>query len=502
MNLINPNEVRIGFEILSKPTYDNFIFFVRNELAPYMQNKFIEEDYYKEVWDDCWKHQHNEAQLPRGHSKTEMIGIWMTLYLAVCQPINPFSRRYVRRIREQGLIAGDGPSMNAWSERLKHFFYENPKLRLYIPEGVDRKEQNVNWNTKVMYLKNGHKITLRGIGDRAIRGNHWDRLHADDLVTENSDLVDAKIREKWDGAVDGTTTNKHAMVQITGTPLRFTDIMYHLKGKGYHFKRFPAIKNWETKEILSPNRWTWENLMATKERIGSVRFQCEYMLDPIDDSTSLIKREWIVKCLSDKFTTEMYRPKWVTAVYLGVDFAFSDRKTADKSVFFIIGEVNEGDEKYYVQLDYIVKQGMSGLDHMEFIEQLHSSYMFDLIGLEENSIKAITKNIKKDYGHLPIKRFWTGTHDEKEETEGDKEYTTVSKRNLILRMGTGFENAQIIIPHKTEEDKRKAEVLINECVSFAQEEGKVVEIGVHPDVPIGLAYAFEIAVRWSGGWII
>jgi hypothetical protein len=36
---------------------------------------------------------------------------------------------------------------------------------------------------------------------------------------------------------------------------------------------------------------------------------------------------------------------------------------------------------------------------------------------------------------------------------------------------------------------------LNECISFAQDEGDLVEIGVHPDIPIGLGYAFEVGAR-------
>lgn len=505
MESLSLSKVRDYFQFLGlNPTYDNFIFFVKKELAPYMGSHFLEEDYYREVYEDCWIAQHNLKQLPRGHSKTEMVGIWFTIYLAVCQPVNPFFEKYEKHITEQLLLAGDGAAMNAWGERLKHFFYENPKLRVFVPDGLKKEgKSNDLWNTKVMYLRNGHKIILRAIGDKAVRGNHVDRLHADDLVTENSTVVDDKIIAKWNGAVDGTTTNKMAMVQVTGTPLRQTDILFHLKDRGYNFKRFPAIINFEEKKILSPNRWSFQKLMETKKRIGSTRFQCEYMLDPIDDKAALIKRQWIENCRSDKFKITRTRPDWAEAVYLGVDFAFSDRLTADKSAFWIYAELHVQGQKYLILLDYITKKGLSGMQQMEYIEELHESYQFDLMGLEENSIKAITREIKKDFGHLPIKRFWTGTHDQKEETEDpSKEYTTVGKRNLIIRMGTQFENRQIILPDGDEESRNKVDTFITECISFAQEGGKLVEIGVHPDIPIAAAYAGEVAQRWGGGFMI
>lgn len=503
------SQVKRDFELMGlAPTYDNFIFFVKNELAPYMGSQFIEEEYYREIYEEIWKHRHNLYQLPRGHSKTELMGIWVTIFLAVAQPYNPFYKGYLKQIKEQILIAGDSAAMNAWSERIKHFFYENPRLRLFVPAGVessnkDGAKKNDYWNTKVMYLRNGHKIILRAIGDKAVRGNHVDRLHADDLVTENSNLVDQKIVDKWDGAVDGTTTNKLAMVQVTGTPLRFTDILFHLKSKKYNFVRLPAIKDFNKKKILSPNRWTFEELMKTKDRIGSVKFQCEYMLDPLDDTTSLIKRDHIEQCKSLDFDIVRQRPAWAEAVYLGVDFAFSDRITADRSIFFSFAEFTKEGKKYFIMLDYVAKKGLSGQEQIDLINELNSVYHYDVIGLEENSIKAIIKNIKSDLGHLTIKRFWTGNRDEKEELNNNmKEFTTVSKRNLVLRLGTAFEMKEIILPYKSQEAKVKVDELLNECLSFSQEEGKIIEIGVHPDIPIAMAYAREVAIRWGNGFLI
>ena len=431
---------------------------------------------------------------------TELVGIWMTIYIAVCQPKNPFNKEH-KEITEQMILAGDSTSKSAWAERIKHFFYESPYLRWLVPYEVkelkEAKRQIDYWNDRVMYLTNGHKILIRAIGEKAVRGNHVDRLHADDLVTENSTLVDHEIRDRWDGAVDGTTTNKRAMVQVTGTPLRFSDILFHLKNRGYFFKKLPAIVDWEKQIILSPKRWTWSNLMETRERIGSVKFQSEYMLDHIDDSKSLIKREWIDACKSNEFGIFTSKPDFIDATYLGVDFAFEDRITADKSAFAIIGETSKIDSftgltrKRYLLLDLITKKGMSALEQFEFIKQLHSTYKFSMIAVEENSIKAISKHLMSY--NLPLKRYWTGARDAKNEDLTYKQYETIGKRNLILRLGNMFEQKNVILPMATTEAREKVEELTNECISFAQEEGKIIEIGVHPDLPIAMAYALECA---------
>ena len=53
------------------------------------------------------------------------------------------------------------------------------------------------------------------------------------------------------------------------------------------------------------------------------------------------------------------------------------------------------------------------------------------------------------------------------------------------------ENGNIIIPYKTEADKEMGDIILAECTSYALSDGKIVETGVHPDIPIGIGYAIE-----------
>jgi hypothetical protein len=280
-----------------------------------------------------------------------------------------------------------------------------------------------------------------------------------------------------------------------------SDILFHLKDRGYYFVRKPAIMDYETQRILSPKRWTFDNLMETKRRIGSVRFECEYMLNPIDDSSSLIRAEWLRRCYDEELDYAHSPESGISNYYLGVDFAFSDRITADNSVFAIIGEVKEKDEhsgqvkKKFRIVDLIMKKGLSVLEQMDYIKSLHALYHFRMIGLEDNSIKAVSKHVSSY--NFPFKLFHTSAKDPKDESMIYKRYETIGKRNLILRLGNMFEQANMIIPYHTDETRILTERLLAECISFAQEEEKLVEIGIHPDIPIALAYAIEAAGKPS-----
>ena len=516
--------------------FENFLIFVRNEIVPYLEMPFVEENKLEEVFNTIVHNQYSAQQIHRGWGKTET-GIWLICYLIACKPVNPHSK-IKKRMTEGMIITSADDALGTLSARLKYYFYVNPRLAKLLPNDTKElinEKKNQYWNGSELYFNNDVVVHLRTILSKSIRGNHNDWVWGDDLVGENSALVDKKIEDVWFSAVDGTTTAKNALTFITGTPKRLTDVMQRMnESKGYYFKKYPIIN--ENDEIISL-RWNMEKINETRERIGSVIFQCEYMLNPIDDGTCLIRPDWIKNCFSDvfkvvqtekkieMFNKQMYkelgltpvkvkengnevdkyylnlRPKWATAVYLGVDFAFSDRLTADKSCFTIVAEYKKDKKYYYVILDQINKKGWSGQRQLDFIKEINEYYKFNLIGLEENSIKAITDKIKDL--QLPIRRFWTGSHDEKEQDRNTyKPYKTVSKVNLILRLGTMFENQEILIPHGDKESIDQADILFNECISFSKEKDKLIEIGVHPDNPIALAYALEVSQKWNASFIV
>lgn len=512
--MCNPH---IDSETGSGPTYLKFRIFVQNFLAPYMDMKFTTEKYYEELWNEIWSNKNTVHQLPRGHSKTELIGIWVTIWIAVFQPNNPFYEKYkgkTKPMTQQTLIAGAQADLDAWTDRIKDFFDKVPRLRRFKPEGAKKDAVTIAWNKREMKLNNGHQLHLRTVKSR-IRGLHVDRVVADDLITEASSLTDKQTIDVWDGAVHGTTTSKEAMINVIGTPLRYTDIQYHLKNKpeGYFFKARPAIINHDEKTVLSPNRRSYDDLMRVKREIGSTKFSAEYMLNPIDDSVSLIKREHIVQCLDtyfegmwlqphirktgsivdvklDKLNSFTFRREDWQGIFITADFAFSNRATADWTVFSYYGVK----DKRLFKLGYIRAQGWSAATQMAVGKALHEYFKATTHGYEENSIKGIVPDI----GHLnlPVKLFWMGANDSAQKRTPGPEFRgrrrTIGKVTSIERLDVAYENKKLILPYKTDRDKENMDLQIEESISWALEEQKLVEIGRHPDIPITDILANEL----------
>jgi hypothetical protein len=278
------------------------------------------------------------------------------------------------------------------------------------------------------------------------------------------------------------------------------------KIKQHNGKIFRAID--KDGKILMPDLYTKEKLDKIKKEIGSLAFQQEFLNDPVDNESAIIKAEWVKACFDESVSMEELQKKtnndwdWgFDMVCGGVDFAFSERLTADKSAFVTLGK---REDKFYLMWGNTMR-GKSVSEQIDYIRFGWNSIInHDIIGLEENSIKSVSKDL--DQYNLPIKLFWTSQRDPKKEQITDMMRQTVGKVNLIHRIAVAFEHHRFVIPYKTESDRFFAEMLLTECTSYSLMNGKLVESSIHPDVPIALGYALELVnstntpiIMWSDG---
>lgn len=311
----------------------------------------------------------------------------------------------------------------------------------------------------------------------------------DDERVLNPDLR-LKDENKLNRAIIPSKDIISGKIKFIGTILHINSLLMK-KIKEWNGKIYKALD--ENNNSLWPERFSYALLMDEKKRIGSIAFQQEYMNDPSDNDTSLIKRDWFKMCLREDLSQEDLLSYEFDIKVMGVDFAFSDRITADKSAFVGLGI--KDDYKYLILSD--TKKGLSITEQLNYIRfELQPKYEFNYIGLEENSIKSISKDLSTY--NLPLKLFWTGSKDQVDnfnpkEMININKSKTVGKINLIMRMSTEFENARIIIPYKTEEDKLRFSSLEAELITFALQDGKLVEGGVHSDLGIALGYAIELS---------
>ena len=454
--------------------------------------------FHKELVKDFLSVNNVAVAAPRGHGKSTLVGqglvIWETVYKKFNYGVY-MSQNHEKSIEFLEPIRFEIKN----NERLK-FLYPHLTIKaLKDDDGKDRQD---------MFDVGGVRIRALSF-DKNIRGMKYlnqrpDRIWLDD-IEEDQRVTNPELRRK-----DRDKLNKQIIpsldifsgrIKYVGTLLHHNSLLKSKlrtwNGKTYKACDLDEDGNVIHGTILFPQMFTVEKLEAKKRDMGTPSFQSEYLNQPVDDKSSLIKRKWVRSCFDNTFSFED-DVKYDFKVQ-GVDFAFSDRASADKSAFVGIGRTED-----CVDLcSFLTRKGMSPLEQFDYIKYLTGINNFDDNALEENSIGNMKKHLG-DYG-FPYTLFWTGAHDKAATQQLDKDFDgkryAVGKIDMIKRLGAIFErNYESIrndegftfrIPYRTEKDKELAHELMDETCSWALSDGKLVEIGPHPDSPIALCMAFE-----------
>lgn len=444
-------------------------------------------EFHSELYEFLFSEGNGACAAPRGHGKSSVTGLIFLIYCIVNKSekyIVYISQNHAKTVQFLDPIRDEFKN----NKLLKFVYGDLTPKAARDDDGKDREDCFDVGESRVEAVS--FEKNLRGFKYKNMRPT----LIIGDDIEDDTRVLNPELRIK-----DKNKLNKviipsldiDGRFKMIGTLLHY-DSLLKAKIDLYNGKIFKACDE-NMNNLLWPERFTEAKLKKIKHDIGSIPFQQEYLNNPLDTTSSLIKREWIEQCFDEDLSHEDIRQMEFSFKTLGCDFAFSDRITADTSPFIGLAS-NEEDDKFYM-INCNIYKGLSVTEQLTIIRDvLYEKYEYDQIGLEENSIKAVSKDIQQ--WNLPITLFWTAASDPAARLKPDYDWSekrhTVGKINLIMRLSTAFENNRFVIPYKTEEDQRLADQILAECTSFALSEGKLVEAGVHPDIPIAMGYALEL----------
>ena len=436
--------------------------------------------FHHEIYDFLHQPLDGAVAAPRGHAKSTIAGL---VYLTWCV-VNQYEKYIV-------YVSSNHSKTVQFLDPIREAFKYNQRLKsLYdieletvkTEDGRDREDCFDIMKCRVEAVS--FEKNLRGFKYQHTRPTLiiCDDIESDDRVL-NPELR-LKDMYKLDKIIIPSLDPERGRLKLVGTILHWDSILVK-KIRLYNGVIYKACES-DFTNILWPEYWTEERLRAKKRSIGSVSFSSEFLNNPIENDSSIIKLEWIKKSFDETKTYDDYKNG---VSYLGCDFAFGDRTTNDASVFAGVTPIRD---KYLLnRLDW--HRGLSITEQFTILKELHDKNKYKEVILEENSIKGMSKEIK-NY-KFPYYLIWTAASDPatrfKESPEFEDKRHTVGKRNMITRLATLFENEKIIIPYKTEEDKIKSNKLADELMTFAISDGKLVEVGIHADAPIALSMVLE-----------
>lgn len=324
----------------------------------------------------------------------------------------------------------------------------------------------------------GSTLHVRG-KDSMIRGLHVGACLCDDMPDESS-LYSDEQREKLKELLKGTIepiVEPYGYFLVSGTPYSSApnELYQILKAdKRFYCFEYPIL--FPDGRPLAPDRYTFEQILAKKEELGTIVFNREYLVVPISDTSTIFPYEYLMRSVIGMETIRFASsiddfPFKLTRVHIGVDFAVSGNIGADYTVYSVWGK--DAMDNYYL-LYYYRKRGMSHNEQVDKIVQLDRLFHPNKIRCEANGFQSILSGLAKERGLKNIEPFTT--------TEGNKKdlYTGLPSLSAM------FERGQIKCPYAMGETRQAVDLMFGEfsSITFRSDNGKLEAASGHDDIAL------------------
>lgn len=322
----------------------------------------------------------------------------------------------------------------------------------------------------------GSLLHVRG-KDSMIRGLHVGAVLCDDMPDESS-LYSDEQREKLKELLKGTIepiVEPYGYFIVCGTPYSSApnELYQVLKAdKRFYCFEYPVI--FPDGRPLAPDRYTFDQILAKKEELGTIVFNREYLVVPISDSSTIFPYEYLMRSTigmeNIRFATSIDDyPIKLQRVHIGVDFAVSGNIGADYTVYSVWGI--DSMKNYYL-LTYYRQKGMSHNEQIDKIVQLDRLFRPNKIVCESNGFQSILSALARERGLKNIETFTT--------TEGNKKdlYTGLPSLSAM------FERGQLKCPYAVGETRQAVDLMFGEfsSITFKSDSGKLEAASGKDDV--------------------
>lgn len=392
---------------------------------------------------------------PRGHAKSTIVTLAIPLYNIVFK-----KKRFIVIVSDTG-FASEGFVLD-----IKKQLEENERLREDFGElcGDTMPGRPYRWTNsdftavhRQVVRKNGverlqptftTRVLARSTGAqfRGLRSGSWrpDLILCDDL--ENDEHVRtpeqrAKIWEWFVKAVLPAMDPERGGIVVVGTVLHFDSLLSRLLNLAkreptlYGRLFFQAIQ--ADGSVLWPQRFSRELLDQRKKVMGTLAFNCEYLLIPIDEETRLYRPHWVKWYTGNELEHDGTKWKWrgeTLDIYVGVDPAISEDEQADFFSYVVLGVARKA--KALVIL-YAYADRIDFPAQVQEIIRVEATWQPRFIGIERNAYqRALPQQLIKESMSL-------GQRIKQLDNRGQK-YTR------ILAASVPFENGTVYLRAATE----------------------------------------------------
>ncbi len=278
-------------------------------------------------------------------------------------------------------------------EAIKGELESNQMLRdiygVLVPPGW---QTSPKWTNKHFETTNRVNVVARGAGKGRgvnIKNQRPTKIIIDDA--EDDELVRSperrlKLRTWRNNVIVPTVDRDKGVIKMIGTVLHDDcEVLNFYRKNGGIFRK--AIENGES------IWWPMAKLESLKKKIGSIPFAQEYMNEPTNDETAVVKLAWL------RFYNPGEAPANLTK-YAFADLAISAGTTADYFVIIVVGRDEQGGVWI---LDLIREKGMTFASQVEAVIQTQIKHKVTRFGIESVAYqRALEQEVKRRSNELGI----------------------------------------------------------------------------------------------------
>jgi hypothetical protein len=297
-------------------------------------------------------------EVARGHGKSNIVSLAYPLW------------RVIRGKWEGILVSYSEDQVKRLIRDIRQTVMSNPFLEPIRPTTAE------TWGTDMLSFPNGAELKGLGFGTSG-RGHHPDDIIVDDPLKDIGGMTAEDQERAFFGVIEGMAM-EHTKITVVGTPVAYGDLLHKLEdpGRGYKFKSYPALKNDSTP--LFPELWSAQALADKKQRMGSLIFAREYMLQRIDPETQPFKSQY--ETLYEEAPTNFAR------IITACDPAYSETD-GDETAIVTVG-VTHGNHAYVLEAKAIRREEPGRI--VDELFRTITTFKPDSVGIEKKKGESVS----------------------------------------------------------------------------------------------------------------
>mgnify|MGYP006935483419 CR=1 FL=1 len=319
---------------------------------------------------------------PRGHAKSTWFTLVYPLWCILLKKKN-FIVIISDSIEQASPLLGMIIEQLETNERIIRDF---GKIAGYIPPKAEEKKK---WTTKEIVTTTNIKVMARSLKSR-IRGSRFGHFRPDliilDDVENDENVQNEDQRLKTRNTFGNSIMNlgdRSTQIIVIGTILHFDSLLMNLindETGTWCKKLYRAIEN---NRPIWPEWWTME-MFEEKKRdplIGPIRFEQEYMNNPLDPTTQIFNPQEFYDYPLDMAVVDCF-------AY--IDLAISEKQTADYTAIVTVGRHRQTGKIYL--LDAVRFRG--DIDkQLDVVFGLQKRFNYKLFGVESVAYQKVFQQI-------------------------------------------------------------------------------------------------------------